>query len=936
MKAKKILIKGVCVLLALIFTPYFSYMPRAAETPPDSETIPYQDYADEYKDSKKPQKEIVVNSPFENEQEPGGVMLEGSAELTFDVEAEEEGLYLLELTYSYYSYESLYVSTVDVFINGGLPYSEAAGIELPRLWKNDGKIKQDKNGNDVAAKLMGAEDVVSEYTLKDSQSLSQDMYFHLKQGKNTIRIAFEDALIQCCGIKLYNKSQTGYEAYHQELSGLPETDFFEVLQAEQSAYRNSSALIASSDRTGPQTMPSHPVDRKLNVISGTSWKLPGEAITWALDVPEDGLYEIGIRWRQNYSPGVSSSRRLLIDNQSPFSELEDIKFPYGDRWQYTYLGNKDDCYKIHLTAGQHTITMENVCGELLQTIFELQEAVYLLNSIYRKIIMLTGVTPDLYRDYNFKASIPELSGLLLEAGGELERIAGNIEAITGQKGGQASVIWQLSHQIKGFLDEDWTIPERLSTFKSNIGAVAAFMLSLQEQPLDIDYITVRGTTSSAVPEGEKIGFFGTLYYHLSAFIGSFFNDYSDTQEIGADKKAVVDVWANCGREQFEIIKQLADEQFGESGIAVRLKLVQIPLTQAVLANTAPDVLLGTSRGQPVNLGIRGVLADLSTLDGFEELSGQFAPEAILPYSHKKKVFGIPVTMGFHMMFLRTDILSELGLTAPDTWEEFHTLISKIQRSNMTVGLPYSAVSSQGSIETGMGTKDIFPALVFQNGGRFYDENGFAAFDDPKTTEAFQQWVKLYTETQLDLQFDFYNRFRTGEMPVGISDYSFYSMLEAATPEIKGLWEMRCIPGTRRENGSIDRSEAASGSAAVILEKTKHLDAAWDIVKWWTSADIQAAYGIQSELLMGKAARYNPANLEAIKMLPWKKSELALLQTQISHLREIPEVIGGYYTARGIDNAIRNTILNSENYCEALLEQMGIVNTEIVRKQKEFS
>ena len=53
-------------------------------------------------------------------------------------------------------------------------------------------------------------------------------------------------------------------------------------------------------------------------------------------------------------------------------------------------------------------------------------------------------------------------------------------------------------------------------------------------------------------------------------------------------------------------------------------------------------------------------------------------------------------------------------------------------------------------------------------------------------------------------------------------------------------------------------------------------------------------------------------------------------------RQIPEVLGGYYTARGIDNAFRNVIFSGDNYREALQEQIISVNDELKRKQQEFA
>lgn len=45
------------------------------------------------------------------------------------------------------------------------------------------------------------------------------------------------------------------------------------------------------------------------------------------------------------------------------------------------------------------------------------------------------------------------------------------------------------------------------------------------------------------------------------------------------------------------------------------------------------------------------------------------------------------------------------------------------------------------------------------------------------------------------------------MPLAIASYSVYSQLSGAAPEIKGMWGMTQIPGTRREDGSIDRTQA---------------------------------------------------------------------------------------------------------------------------------
>ncbi len=843
----------------------------------------------------------------------------------------EAGYYRIALVYRARTQST--DGTVSLRLDDVLPFEEAADIPLEYWYENEEAIQTDSRGNDLLPTQTVSDRLVT-YTLANSRNQSRPLSVWLADS-HTLTFTFSDAAITLEQVLVYNDDTLTYDEYLAKYGQDTGLDGFQTLQAEAADFRNLSSLVPATDRTGPQTVPSDPISKKLNVISGNNWKKPGSAVTWTVTVPEEGYYTLGLRWRQNLVEGLFSSRQLEIDGQVPFAEAASLRFVYDTDWQYTLLGGATP-YRFFLTAGKHELTLRAVPGDMLEAGNMLTDAVYALNEIYRRILMITGASPDPFRDYALFTDIDGLQDSLVAAAGALNAVADNLESLSGIKGGQTSIIRQLSSQLKGFAEDDAEIPDRLSQFKSNISAVAALLTTLQEQPLDVDYITVAGTASKQRPEGLDQGFFASLLYQLKAFFGSFFNDYSAVGD-EADYSRRITVWYSGGREQAEIVKRLVDEGFSQKQkVAVELQLVQISLSQAIMANTAPDVMLGVSRGQPVNLGIRGVLQDLSRLEGFSALAEDYTPEAFLPYTCRSAVYGVPVTMNFHMLFARTDVLADLGLEIPQTWEEMYACISRLQRANMALGLPYSTTSSQGSIEAGMGAKDLFPALLLQNGGRIYnDDHTATVLDEEATVEAFREWVTLYTEYQLDTVYDFNNRFRTGEMPLGVADYSFYNTLQASAPEIRGLWTMVPIPGTLREDGTIDRSEATSGSACVILRGANDLEAAWELTKWWCSATVQAAVGNEIEILMGESARYCPANLKAMELLPWTDRQLDMLHRQITWLREIPEVVGGYYTVRGLDNAFRNVLFNGENYRESLMEQMEIINTELTRKQREF-
>ncbi len=862
--------------------------------------------------------------------------VDGEGTVALAVDLPEERALTLRLTYAFFADADPQKASVSVLLDGRPAADGASDIGLSCRYEDAEPIRQDLRGNDILPEQRLSTAPVSA-VLCDSAQLGRQIPFTIPAGRHELTLAFSSTKITLTDVCLTDPALPSYEQYRAGCPAGSAGDVSVTVQAEQAALRSTSSLLPGTDRSGPATVPSDPVAKKLNVIAAGRWKDIGASLTWRIDVPADGRYRIGLRWKQDTKEGLATFRALYLDGEIPFAEAAELRFPYGRGWQYTCLGDAEgESYEFYLTAGTHMMTLEAVSGKMAEPTAALQETVYRLNTLYRRIIMVTGVSPDPYRDHDLFTQIDDLQQQFSASAASLDELIGQIGAVTGSKGGQISALAQLQKQLAEFAQDDLTIPDRLDAFKNNIVAAAALVTSFYEQPLSLDFITLTGE-AAAEPEGLRPGLFDSLSYHLSAFFGSFFHDYS---AVGDQTSSAVELtaWYGGSREQAEILKQLIDGGFtGQTGIGVRLQLVAIPLSQAILAGTAPDVLLTTSRGQPVNLGIRGALMDLSACDGVEEMKAEYAPQAFVPYTCRGALYGIPVTMSFHMMFVRTDIFAELGLSVPDTWDDLDTTVARLQRTNMTVGLPYSVMSSAASIEAGMGCKDIFSALLLQNGGRIYnDAQDATVLDEEATMAAFRRWTAYYTTYQLDTQYDFYNRFRTGEMPIGIGDYSFYNTLQAAAPELKGLWTMTVIPGTRRPDGSVDRTEAASGSACVIVKDTPCPNEAWQLLRWWCSAAVQGRFGSEIELQMGTAARYAPANRNALRLLPWSEEQLDLLERQAEQIEEIPEVIGGYYTARGLDNAFRNVLFNAVNYREALLEQMDIINTELARKQKEFS
>ncbi len=235
---------------------------------------------------------------------------------------------------------------------------------------------------------------------------------------------------------------------------------------------------------------------------------------------------------------------------------------------------------------------------------------------------------------------------------------------------------------------------------------------------------------------------------------------------------------------------------------------------------------------------------------------------------------------------------------------------------------------------------IFSTMFYQNDGEFYlNGNTESGFDEGAGPEVFEMWTQFYTDYSFPVQANFINRFRSGQMPIGITYYNSYNSLSVFAPEIRGKWDFVPMPGTvvtdEFGNETIRRETVSTGTGIMIMEDSQNKDASWEFLKWWTSSPIQVQFGREMEGILGAAARYPTANVEALSQLPWTVTEYQKLEEQWDWVKGIPEVPGGYMMGRHLDNAFRLVLNDSSNPKETIYDYVQIINDEIEKKRREF-
>ena len=874
--------------------------------------------------------------------------------VSFHVQVPQTGYYNLYMEYLIPESRGV-AAERGVRINGEFPFEDAQNITFTRIWTDGGEVKTDNQGNQIRPTQIEVYDWQSSCFEDDMGYITEPYRFYLEKGDNEITLEAENEpmIIRKFMVAPVSviQSYEEYVAKYPDISDQAMTaGYIQMIQGEDSTLRSESSLYAKYDRSSPTTYPNSVTNTVLNYVGGDTWRSSGQWIEWEFEVPEDGYYNIMIKGRQNYSRGSVSSRTVYIDGEIPFSEMKEISYAYSNDWECKDLADENGVpYNFYLTKGTHTIRLEATLGGVGPILEELEDSTYRVNQIYRKILVYTGANPDRYRDYYIEANYPEVMEAMELESKRLFKIVDDTVSYSGQKADNIAAAQTVAQQMERFCEKPNKITLEFTTFKDNITALGTASLNMSETKLDIDYLVVSGT--GVTPKKDQANIFTKLWHETKSFFASFFVDYNsvgDVYDESADDE-VVKVWILTGRDQGTILKSMVDDTFTpESGVKVNVEIVDpTALLNAVLAGRGPNVVLSVGADQPVNYALRGAAEDITQFNDWEEVLSHYTPSSYEQYGLDGHIYAIPETQTFNVMFYRKDVLEEMGLEVPDTWQELIEMLPTIQGNNLSVGIPTAAGSSSTTTATTAVASNVpdlslYFTLLYQYGGDMYNEMGTkTTVDDEAGIRAFDDYVRYFNDYGLPTIYDFVSRFRSGEMPIGISAYSTYNTLMVSAPEIRGLWDFTLIPGTEYTNPDgttyIDRSDFITGSATMMIatEDESLKQKSWEFMKWWAKPDTQVRFGREIEALLGSSARYATANKDAFEQLSWSSDDIKVLSEQWDQTVGIREVPGGYYTGRHITNAIRKVINDKDDTRETIIDYSIKINEEIEKKRNEF-
>lgn len=899
------------------------------------------------------------------------VYLPGEGGATWTVTVPQTGLYAIDL--SYYAISELNGVKVSkaadiertLRINGEVPFTEVRNLLMTKTWidqLDDSQVVYDTNGN--IEDILYEEDSSgnhrrpskveapewNEYTACDPTGYyNGEFFFYLEAGENTISLEAqkEPMVLESITLRACETLQTyeEYVAYHKAhgATTAPQ-DMIIRLEAEFATATSSSTIYGQNDSTSAITSPQHASYSWINDIGGRNgsynWSSVGQWIEWTVSIPEGkgGFYTINSRFLSSALEGLFVSRRLYIDGEIPFEEANNLEFIYDKGWQGGTFTDGTTEFEFYLEGGKsHTFKLEVNYGNLGGLIAEVRDCVTRINEIYITILQISGTDPDPYMDYSYYKRIPDEIADMNTLARRLYVVSEQIQEISDGKSSSATATIENVARVLETMaaDSERQIAKNFSALKSYIGNLGTWINDIGQQALILDYFVIQ-PAGNELPKGEG-NFFQSAWFEIQKFVYSFIRDNSSFGSSNASEDATkIEVWTTVSREYAQIIRSIIDESFSREcpDISVNLKLVTAgTLLPAAFAGVGPDVMMDVTSSDCINYAVRSLILDLDGYEGFDEVKNYFHKSAWVPVTvaldsvdGETAVYGVPEKQSFSVMFYRKDILASLGLTVPNTWDEFNAIMPILVSQNYLVGMPHDTT--------------ITNMFIYQNGGSLYTNGGTTiSFDQDITLDAFTQLCTFFTTYRFPLTYDAANRFRSGEMPLFIGDYiTFYNQFTIFAPELKGLWGFTTIPGTVQEDGSINKSVMASINCIVIMRDAIERgtdEAGFKFIKWWMGSTVQGQYANELVALLGPAGKYATANMDAFNDMSWTASELKEIQNQFSNLQAVPEMPGSYIIARNVEFAFLNVYNNDYVPSEALQDYTSTINAEFQRKRDEL-
>ncbi len=302
------------------------------------------------------------------------------------------------------------------------------------------------------------------------------------------------------------------------------------------------------------------------------------------------------------------------------------------------------------------------------------------------------------------------------------------------------------------------------------------------------------------------------------------------------------IGVESGSTNIAFYQEHIDEFTEETGITV--EWVEIPhdnmherFVQEAISQSGAIDIYDTDQPWISEFASKGYLEPLGDKLSEEDKS-DFYESALDASSYKGEIYSIPFFVHTPVVFYRTDLFEEAGITEfPKTWEEYADAAKKL-----TQGDVYGTI-----IEAKQAGEPVTHLVdwIYQNGGSIIDADGNIMINSEENAEVFEFLLKMMYEDQSVMpgsvgydNADVDNMFMQGQVAMVKAWPYLYAM--AKDPEQSTIYDNFSVA---IQPAGKEQSTAAWTWGFGISSSSEKKDAAWEFIKWATSSETLAQLGI---------------------------------------------------------------------------------------------
>jgi N,N'-diacetylchitobiose transport system substrate-binding protein len=317
----------------------------------------------------------------------------------------------------------------------------------------------------------------------------------------------------------------------------------------------------------------------------------------------------------------------------------------------------------------------------------------------------------------------------------------------------------------------------------------------------------------------------------------------------------LDVWIMQGTNPSseEFFDEVSAAFTEETGAELNVEFVQWAdahdrFVTSIAGGTTPDVA-ETGTTWTAEFADAGALAPIDEYVDGEDLRGDLVEGLVESGTYEDELYGMPWYAGVRSLVYRADVFEELGLDAPESWDDIVAAGEAIKAAKPEM----IAFAVPGDAEF-----PVYP-WVWGAGGEVAEQDGESwdsGLDSPEAQEGIGFYTGLATEHGFSSagattwkETEVLDNFAQGNVAMALMGSWTPAAVIEKNPEMEGKFAATPIPG---KDGGIAPS-VLGGSHLSVFNTADDTDLAWEFVKLMTTGEFAEQWGEQSGYFPGQAS-----------------------------------------------------------------------------------